>query len=156
MESLDMCICTDKLQRMSQLPETPKCTALAVRQAARYVTQLYDRHLGEVGLTSSQFSVLVAIATAAAEPTMASVAEALVMDRTTLVRALQPMQRDGLLVQKAASTGRATALHLTPRGLALLKAAETHWRAAQQEIDDKFGADRASALREALFALTTT
>lgn len=140
---------------MSQTPARPVCNALAIRQAARYVTQVYDRHLGEAGLTSSQFSVLAAIAQAT-EPTMAALADWLVMDRTTLVRALQPMQRDGLVMSKAVPDSRAAELQLTPRGQALIKAAHPHWQAAQQEIDDKFGAVRAQALREALYELTAS
>ena len=34
------------------------CNCLAVRQAARHVTQLYDRHLAHVGLRATQYSIL--------------------------------------------------------------------------------------------------
>jgi hypothetical protein len=34
------------------------CNCLAVRQAARHVTQLYDQHLAEIGLTTPQWSLL--------------------------------------------------------------------------------------------------
>lgn len=138
---------------MSHMLPRPDCNAFAIRQAARYVTQVYDRHLGEAGLTSSQFSLLVALA-GATGATMASVAEWLVMDRTTLVRALKPMQRDGLVAMKTPPSSRAAELHLTPRGLALLKAGQAHWQAAQAEIDAKFGVERAKAVRQALFELT--
>lgn len=37
--------------------ETP-CNCLAIRQAARQVTQLYDRHLAAAGLRSTQYSIL--------------------------------------------------------------------------------------------------
>ncbi len=35
-----------------------RCNCLAVRQAARRVTQLYDSHLGPLGLRATQYSVL--------------------------------------------------------------------------------------------------
>ena len=40
------------------LPRPEECTCLAVRQAARHITQLYDQHLAAVGLRTSQFSIL--------------------------------------------------------------------------------------------------
>ena len=40
------------------LPPLEECTCLAVRQAARHVTQFYDRHLAPVGLRTTQFSIL--------------------------------------------------------------------------------------------------
>jgi hypothetical protein len=41
-----------------ELPSTP-CNCTALREAARYVTQLYDRHLVAAGLSSGQYSILV-------------------------------------------------------------------------------------------------
>jgi hypothetical protein len=34
------------------------CTCLAVRQAARHVSQFYDQHLAPSGLRITQFSIL--------------------------------------------------------------------------------------------------
>ncbi len=36
-------------------PNLTDCNCLAVRQAARYVTQLYDRYLAQAGLRTSQY-----------------------------------------------------------------------------------------------------
>lgn len=38
--------------------EDPICNCLAIRQAARQVTQLYDRHLAAVDLRGNQYSIL--------------------------------------------------------------------------------------------------
>ena len=40
------------------LPRFEECTCLAVRQAARRITQFYDQHLGPFGLRTTQFSML--------------------------------------------------------------------------------------------------
>jgi hypothetical protein len=37
------------------------CNCFAIRQAARYVSQLYERHLSGVGLTGAQFTLVAAI-----------------------------------------------------------------------------------------------
>ena len=40
------------------LPRVEECTCLAVRQAARHVTQFYDQHLAPFSLRTTQFSIL--------------------------------------------------------------------------------------------------
>ena len=78
----------------------PDDDCFAIRQAARYVSQLYDRHMAKVGLTITQFSILSRIKRAA-PMTMKQLADEMVMERTTLVRAIQPLQRDGLLLSRS-------------------------------------------------------
>jgi len=41
-----------------EIQVSPNDDCFAIRQAARYVTQLYDRHLGQVGLKTTQFSIM--------------------------------------------------------------------------------------------------
>ncbi len=42
-----------------QISDNPACNCQAIRQAARQVTQLYDRHMAPTGLRTSQFGMLV-------------------------------------------------------------------------------------------------
>ena len=35
-----------------------ECNCLAVRQAARYITQFYDQHLAAAGLRATQYGIL--------------------------------------------------------------------------------------------------
>jgi DNA-binding MarR family transcriptional regulator len=137
---------------LSQLPPDDDC--FAIRQAARYISQLYDRHLGRAGLKITQFSIMNRIRR---KPgiTMKELAKAMVMERTTLVRAIQPLQRDGLVHSDVSETDRrALNMSLTPAGLAKLEAARSHWDAAQDEFESRFGAQRAALLRQELFDLT--
>ncbi|KMZ11376.1 Transcriptional regulator, MarR family [Candidatus Burkholderia humilis] len=130
------------------------CNCFAIRQAARYVSQMYERHLNVVGLTSAQFTIIAAIGRKAGVQ-MAELADLMVMDRTTLVRALQPLQRDGIVeaAQESASSC-VVGLHLTALGRETLVRAGVQWRAAQAKFDAKFGEKRAKALRKSLFELT--
>jgi DNA-binding MarR family transcriptional regulator len=126
----------------------------AIRQAARFVSQIYDRHVSKAGLKITQFSILNRIRR---KPgiTMKELSEWMVMERTTLVRAIQPLQRDGLVRSDASATDRrALQMHLTPAGLAKLEAAASHWHDAQAEFEKHFGAQRAASLRQELFDLT--
>ncbi|WP_233873844.1 MarR family winged helix-turn-helix transcriptional regulator [Paraburkholderia adhaesiva] len=133
----------------TQLPEHDDC--FAVRQAARHLSQLYERHLSAAGLTPTQFSILGMLGRGSSL-TMAELAAALVMERTTLVRALRPLLRGGLVADAALMRRRQLAL--TPGGRARLVEAGAHWRAAQDEFERRFGSQRAAWLRRELFRVT--
>src|SRR6266704_1345350 len=101
-------------------PETrstaPDCICLAVRQAARHVTQFYDRLLAPSGLRTTQFSLLAKLRRQG-PMTINALAAEMVMDRTTLGRNILPLERDGLIrIAPAASDRRAKELHLTKAG----------------------------------------
>src|SRR5579884_2504423 len=67
-------------------PPTPElCNCLAIRQAARHVSQLYDRYLAPTGLRGTQFSILAKLRRLG-PTTINALARDLVMDRTTLGR----------------------------------------------------------------------
>lgn len=130
------------------------CNCFALRQAARFVTQIYERHLGPLGVTAAQYSIMVVLSRRR-DLLMSELADALVMDRTTLLRALKPLQRDGIVsVARAQHDARAYSLNLTRDGLRLFKQAMKAWQAAQAEFEDKFGQSRAQALRQELFSVT--
>jgi DNA-binding MarR family transcriptional regulator len=140
---------------MNATDATPMdCNCFALRQAARFVSQIYERHMGKAGVSATQMALLSVIRQ---KPgcSMAEAADSMVMDRTTLVRALKPLQRDGLVEMGAAGGGtRAVALDLTEAGGAVLAQAAVQWRAAQDEFEARYGLERARALRAALFELT--
>jgi DNA-binding MarR family transcriptional regulator len=131
-----------------------ECNCFALRQAARHVTQIYERHLGGVGLTAAQFTILAKLARTPNLP-MAELADAMVMERTTLVRAMKPLQRDGLVLAEAADHDNRTLLFsLTEQGETTFDRAAVAWRAAQEEFEKQFGRARARTLRAELFSIT--
>src|SRR6266853_633769 len=72
------------------------CNCLAVRQAARHITQFYDQLLAPSGLRTTQFSVLAKLRRLG-PMTINALAAEMVMDRTTLGRNILPLERDGLI-----------------------------------------------------------
>lgn len=131
----------------------PTCNCLALRQAARHATQFYDRHLAPIGLRTTQFSIL-AMLKRLGPTTINALARELVMDRTTLGRAMLPLERDGLIiVEDAASDRRSKELHLTKAGIERLRAAGKLWREAQTHFEAVLGAERALNLRNELRAV---
>ncbi|KIG10048.1 MarR family winged helix-turn-helix transcriptional regulator [Caballeronia concitans] len=132
------------------------CNCFALRQAARYVTQIYERHLGQIGVTAAQFTILAKLARKPGLP-MTELADAMVMDRTTLVRALKPLQRDGLVVtEPSKENGRTNVFSLSPAGRDIFARAADAWQSAQEEFESQFGRTRAKALRAELFELTSS
>jgi DNA-binding MarR family transcriptional regulator len=126
----------------------------AIRQAARHVTQIYDRHLANVGLTITQFSLLGWLSRQG-PMTMKQLSEAMRIQRTTLVRTIQPLRRNSLISSEAlGADARALSISLTPAGEARLAAGRKHWHAAQAEFEHRFGKQRAAALRTELHAIT--
>ncbi len=123
-----------------------QCNCLAVRRAARQITQLYDRHLAPTGLRVTQYSVLSWL-DRLGPLSIGDLAAAIVIDRTTLGRAIQPLERDGLLAVGPGPDGRTRCIKLTARGRATLATASTHWRKAQDEFEASFGKGASQALR---------
>ncbi|WP_109477605.1 MarR family winged helix-turn-helix transcriptional regulator [Paraburkholderia sp. C35] len=130
------------------------CNCFALRQAARYITQLYERRLGQLGVTAAQYTILGKLK-GSSSSTMAELAEHMVMERTTLLRALKPLQRDGYVTSgKNASDGKAFGFQLTEAGRTLYQLASVEWKTAQSGFEADFGRARAKMLRKALFELT--
>ncbi len=127
-------------------PRLEECTCLAVRQAARHITQFYDQHLAPVGLRTTQFSILARLKRLG-PMTINALADELVMDRTTLGRNILPLEREGLIsVAPGRTDRRSKELRLTDVGIERLKAAREGWKKAQKEFAAAFGDERAAGL----------
>jgi DNA-binding MarR family transcriptional regulator len=132
------------------------CTCLAIRQAARHVTQFYDQFLAPLGLRATQSSVLAKLGQL--QPmTINALANELMMDRTTLGRNILPLQRAGLIaVVKGSADRRSKELRLTDAGLARLRQARKGWTEAQTRFEKAFGGERTVELRALLHAVSTS
>jgi DNA-binding MarR family transcriptional regulator len=131
-----------------------QCNCFATRQAARHITKHYERHLSAAHVTNTQFSVLV-ILNDNPGIAMNELASALVMDRTSLVRVIKPMQRDGWLsTTPDVKDGRKFLLSLTPAGKAKVEEATPLWEKAQQEFEVQVGSGRAGQWRRDFHAMT--
>ncbi|MGO4213106.1 MarR family transcriptional regulator [Terriglobus sp. 2YAB30_2] len=104
------------------------------------------------GLTNGQFSILMSLNRPEPAP-MASVANLLAMDRTTLTAALKPLERRELLRNEAnPNDRRSRMLSLTAEGHAALQAALPLWTRAHAELDK--AVESATDLRSGLMALS--
>ena len=126
------------------------CNCLAIRQAARQITQLYDAELAGCGLRVTQYSVL-SILDRVGPSSVQDLAAALVMDRSTLGHNLRPLEREGMIrLAVDARDRRARRLELTAAGKTKLEESRPHWHRAQKRFESSYGAADAEQLRSSL------
>ena len=132
------------------------CNCLALRQAARHVTQFYDHFLAATGLRTTQFSILAKLRRLG-PMTISALAADLVMDRTTLGRNLQPLEREGLVaVVQGRADRRSREIRLTDAGAERLRTAVEGWVKAQAGFEAAFGKQRSAELRAMLHAVAAS
>ena len=132
------------------------CNCLAVRQAARHITQFYDQLLAPSGLRTTQFSILAKLRRLG-PMTINALAAEMVMDRTTLGRNILPLERDGLIaVQQGSRDRRSKELRVTAAGEARFRAAMKGWLQAQRQFEGAFGVERTKEMRALLHAVAAT
>jgi DNA-binding MarR family transcriptional regulator len=130
------------------------CLCLHLQRAARALARRFDDALRPLGLTSGQYSMMMAL-NRPEPPGIGSVASLLSMDRTTLIAALKPLQRRDLVtVMVDAADRRGRRLRLTSAGRALLVRAIPVWRRTHAEVDRLLPANGVDRLRRDLQALT--
>jgi DNA-binding MarR family transcriptional regulator len=140
---------------LSGQPNLSDCNCLAVRQAARYVTQLYDRHLATSGLRTSQYGILAKLKQRGPMAINELAAE-LVIDRTTLGRNIRPLERDGLITITPGTDRRVKELRLTAAGDQRFNETREAWIAAQRTFETGFGPERSAELRALLRVLVNS
>lgn len=117
------------------------CTCFNMRRAVRRVTQLYDRALAPTGLKVTQFTLLAMLSGSGAGLGVSELADRLGMDRTTLTRNLDVVERSGLIAIKHGKDARSRSIELSAKGRKALKEAAPLWAGVQRELTGYMGAD---------------
>ncbi|MEH2498183.1 DNA-binding MarR family transcriptional regulator [Bradyrhizobium sp. AZCC 1678] len=120
-----------------------ECPALRVRQASRVLAKLYDDELAPFGLHSSQLPVLAAAALFGdSGATMSRLAQAVLMDRTTLTRSILPLERAGLLrVARSPEDARTKVVVITRAGERTIESIFPVWERVFTRIKETLGED---------------
>jgi DNA-binding MarR family transcriptional regulator len=134
-----------------------ECAGMRTRQVSRLLSRVYDDSLRPLGIQESQLSVLVAVALFGEKGAqMGALADALVMDRTTLTRNVVPLEKAGLLrVARSPDDRRARVVFLTRGGERMIESAYPLWEAAQTKVRRVLGSVRFDALRSELSAVVS-
>jgi DNA-binding MarR family transcriptional regulator len=142
-------------KRASKLSAMSGCACLNLRWASRAVSQLYDEALRPAGLKTTQFSLLGAVWKYEGA-SIQELADGIGLDRTSLTRALQPLERDGLLaISISATDGRVRSVSLTDEGRSRLERGYPLWQAAQAELERRVGGERLQELVASLRELVS-
>jgi DNA-binding MarR family transcriptional regulator len=122
-----------------------ECACFDLRKATRAVSRMYDQFLRDAGVNVTQFSLLRLIRREK-EISVSTLGRYTVMDRTSITRALAPLERNRLIESRAGADKRIRIVSLTRKGLRLVEAAEPKWRRAQEALMETIGEDRWSAM----------
>ena len=121
------------------------CTCFNVRRVSRVITQFFDAEVRRQGMRPTQAPILRSLQ-AKSGWSMAELSEWLGMERTTLVRNLRPLQRDGLVRSKGGGRGGHVELEITEKGRAALAKMLPAWRSAQGKVVATLGKERWSSI----------
>jgi DNA-binding MarR family transcriptional regulator len=125
------------------------CACFKVRKAARAITKLYEEVIRPSGLHSTQFSLLMA-ARVMGPVTVVNLAKVTVMDRTTLTRNLQILERLRLITIKPGEDRREREVNLTAAGMEALAKAVPLWKEAQDRVKKALGEEKMGNLMDGL------
>ena len=110
---------------------------------------MYDDALKPSGLRSTQLPVLATLVSAG-PMTVNSVAEELLMDRTSLSRLLRPLVTRGLIKMTPGQDRRTRELSITDRGREAVAAAIPMWDGVQESVLERLGQNRWRNLKDHL------
>jgi DNA-binding MarR family transcriptional regulator len=122
-----------------------ECACFDLRRATRAISRMYDDFLRDAGLNIAQFSLLRVIC-ANKELSISTLGRYMVTDRTSITRALAPLERDGLIHSRPGADKRIRIVSVTNKGRKLVENAEPKWRQAQEALIETIGEDRWRAM----------
>ena len=134
-----------KMTNEVDLNSMENCLCFNLRWVSRSFSQFFVGELNRHGLLPTQTPILGLLA-AMPESSMAEVSDWLAMDRTTLVRNLRPLERDGLVQATGKGRGNKVCLNLTPKGRQTLEKFLPDWHIAQTKMVNTLGAERWKAI----------
>lgn len=132
--------------------DSDSCTCGVLRRAARAATAIYDQALRPTGLRVTQFAILKILDRSGPLPVTRLAAQA-ALERTTMARNLDPLERRGLVrVTAGEADARSRLAELTEEGRATLAEALPHWQCAQERLAQRVDPGSVQALAAALSA----
>ncbi|MBM7066998.1 MarR family transcriptional regulator [Actibacterium sp. 188UL27-1] len=137
---------------MDDIHPYSNCLVLNTVRAARILLRQHDQKLKAYGVTVQQFALLSTIRLRPSE-TVASLAERVALDRTSLTRNLDLLEKKGL-IQRVAGAGNARRCVLTPAGERLQDDLNEEWHTAQNHLLSRVTAEEAETYLRVAKALS--
>ena len=117
------------------------CHCIALRQIALKLTKIYDEALIDTGIKVTQYSLLKNIEKIST-PNIKNLAIATQLDRSTLARNLEKLERMKLVFFKFGDDKRNKILILTSHGKQILIKANITWESIQDKVSKNLGEDK--------------
>ena len=121
------------------------CVCFNLRWVTRAVTQFYDAEMRRHGIRPTQGSILASLQ-ARNSWNMAELSDWLGMERTTLVRNLRPLQRDGFVKTIGGGRGNRVEVMITNKGRKQIEKLTPAWKSAQNAVVKTLGQKRWSTI----------
>ena len=121
------------------------CVCFNLRWVTRAVTQFYDAEMRRHGIRPTQGSILSSLQTRNSW-NMAELSDWLGMERTTLVRNLRPLQRDGFVKTIGGGRGNRVEVMITSKGRKQIEKLTPAWKSAQNAVVKTLGEKRWSTI----------
>ena len=133
------------VKKQLDMRSVENCACFNVRRISRAITQFFDAEVRRYGIRPTQTPILGALQ-AKNGWSMAELSEWLGMERTTLLRNLRPLQRDGLVRAKGGGRGGHVEVEITAKGRSALGKMLPAWRSAQDKVVATLGKARWSSI----------
>ena len=125
------------------------CTNFKLRQLLRSVARLYDSHLTQAGLKTTQYSLLSHVLSLGPIGP-GELSQRMGMDASTLTRNLRPLVDKGWVLQGPGADARSRAITITPAGTAKHAEARQMWKQAQLALNQRLGNAEVTHLHQVL------
>jgi DNA-binding MarR family transcriptional regulator len=132
-----------------------ECAGGGLRSASRAISRFYGAAFAPLDLTAMQFSLLVAVNLGGPIP-LSRLAKFLVLDRTSLYRAVKPLVRRRCVRILPGRTERERTAALTEAGRRLLREALPVWKMTQERFVGALGPEAWAALNSGLRQVVPT
>jgi DNA-binding MarR family transcriptional regulator len=144
-DRIAICVYIHYVKKQLDMTSVENCTCFNVRRISRVITQFFDAEVPRRGIRPTQTPILRALQ-AKNGWGMAELSEWLGMERTTLLRNLRPLQRDGLVRAKGGGRGGRIELEITAKGRTAVAKTLPAWRSAQEKVVATLGEERWSTI----------
>lgn len=129
-----------------------KCHCITMRRATSAITDYYDRVLVGMGVSTSQFSLLINLSRLG-EASTSELAEYVNLERSTLVRNLKPLMEKDLIIDLAKKGTRNHRFTLSAEGQEMVQKCLPAWEQAQKDIKAYLGEENIDLFMKLLYKL---
>jgi len=138
---------------MTTIPSSKnECICRVVRDAARTISNAYDKALAPSGIRTTQFTLLSVLARESVA-SVSQLSELLGIDQTTTTRNLSVLEEAGLVMRVSHHDPRVKLMKLTPKGKQKRQLAVECWQKMQAHVTSSIMPDEWQTFQKVLHTI---